>query len=172
VPTYWDAGFEFSGPGFPPGEAADFSDFFAELFGHMGRARSGFDGQGGHCQARGNDHHAKVMLDIEDAFTGATRQVSLRLPRTDPRGRVGVATRTLNVRIPQGIRAGQTIRLAGQDAPGMGGGPPGDLLLEVHFKPHPRFHADGRDLHHHHERRSPLMIVKPPLQQAAMQRCP
>jgi len=39
------------------------------------------------------------------------------------------------------------IRLAGQGAPGMGGAPAGDLLLEVQFKPHPRFRADGRDLH-------------------------
>ena len=44
-------------------------------------------------------------------------------------------------------RQGQAIRLAGQGAPGIGGGTPGDLMLEVHFKPHPRFRADGRDLH-------------------------
>ena len=39
-------------------------------------------------------------------------------------------TRTLNVKIPKGVRAGQVIRLAGQGAPGMGGGTAGDLLLE------------------------------------------
>ncbi len=39
-PPDWDAGFEFSGSGFSTAEAADFSDFFAELFGHMGSARS------------------------------------------------------------------------------------------------------------------------------------
>ena len=54
--------------------------------------------------------------------------------------------RTLNVRIPKGVRQGQRIRLAGQGAPGMGGGPRGDLYLEVEFRPHRLYKADGRDL--------------------------
>ena len=145
-PPDWDAGFEFSGRGFQPGEAADFSDFFTELFGRMGGARGFSAGQRPSFQARGEDHHAKVLLDIEDAFSGATRQIALRAPRTDAQGRVTLATRTLNVRIPQGVHAGQVIRLAGQGAPGIGGAPAGDLMLEVQFRPHPRFHAHGRDL--------------------------
>lgn len=148
-PPDWDAGFEFSSHGYAPHEAADFSDFFSELFGHMSGARGSFytSARQPHFQARGEDHHAKVMLDVEDAFTGATRQISLRAPRLDAQGRVVMDTRTLNVRIPQGVRAGQIIRLAGQGAPGMGGAAAGDLLLEVHFKPHPRFRVDGRNLH-------------------------
>jgi curved DNA-binding protein len=70
-----------------------------------------------------------------------------RAADADARGRVQLATRTLNVKIPKGVRAGQVIRLAGQGAPGVGGAPAGDLLLEVQFKPHPRFRAEGRDLH-------------------------
>ena len=144
-PPDWDAGFEFSGSGFSQAEAADFSDFFAELFGRMGTrdargAAHGFD-------ARGEDHHAKVLLDLEDAFRGATRQISLRAPRLDPHGRVVLDSRTLNVQIPKGVRQGQLIRLAGQGAPGLGQGRAGDLLLEVHFRPHPRFRVDGRDLY-------------------------
>ncbi len=146
-PPDWDAGFEFSGRGSPPGEAADFSDFFAELFGRGGAARGFGAGQRGHFQARGEDHHAKVLLDLEDAFAGATRQISLRAPRTDAQGRVTLENRTLNVKIPQGVHAGQIIRLAGQGAPGIGGAPAGDLMLEVRFRPHPRFRVDGRDLH-------------------------
>ncbi len=150
-PPDWDAGFEFSGDGFAPGEAADFSDFFAELFGRMGGGRGGFQTHGSshatHFQGRGEDHHAKVLLDLEDAFQGATRQVSLRVPQMDAEGRVRLETRTLNVRIPRGVREGQVIRLAGQGAPGMGGAPAGDLLLEVHFRPHQRLRAEGRDLH-------------------------
>jgi len=141
-PPDWDAGFEFSGAGFSDAEAAEFSDFFAELFGRMGGrgARRGSRG-------RGEDHHAKVLLDIEDAYRGATRQIQLRVPAVDARGRVTVTTRTLNVRIPKGVHAGQIIRLAGQGSPGLGEGPPGDLLLEVQFQPHPHFRAEGRDLH-------------------------
>ncbi len=146
-PPDWDAGFEFSGQGFSAHEAADYSDFFAELFGRMGAAPSG--GRHAHAgfRAQGEDHHAKVLLDLEDAFRGAVRQISLRVPKLDAQGRVQLSTRTLNVKIPRGVRAGQVIRLAGQGATGMGGGPAGDLLLEVQFKPHPRFRADGRDLH-------------------------
>jgi curved DNA-binding protein len=147
-PPDWDANFEFSGPGFGGAEAADFSDFFAELFGRMGagaRRAEGFGG-GTRFEAHGEDHHAKIVLDIEDAWRGAARQISLRVPKLDAAGRVTLETRTLDVQIPKGVREGQLIRLAGQGAPGLGGGAPGDLLLEVHFRPHPRFKVSGRDL--------------------------
>ncbi|MHB1400868.1 MAG: DnaJ C-terminal domain-containing protein [Thiobacillus sp.] len=148
-PPDWDAGFEFSGHGYAPDEAAGFSDFFEQIFGRAGMGGRGF-GQAharrGSVRAQGEDHHAKVVLDLEDAFTGATRQISLRAPKMDAQGRVMLESRTLNVKIPMGIKAGQVIRLAGQGAPGIGGGPAGDLLLEVQFKPHPRFRVEGRDL--------------------------
>jgi curved DNA-binding protein len=60
---------------------------------------------------------------------------------------VSLETRTLNVKVPAGVHAGQIIRLAGQGAPGVGGAPAGDLLLEVRFSPHSRFRVHGRDLH-------------------------
>jgi curved DNA-binding protein len=140
-PPDWDAGMEFSGREFSGAEAAQFSDFFSEIFGRMG-GREARDA----AHAYGNDHHARILLDLEDAFTGAERQLSLRVPRLDNEGRVILEARTLNVKIPKGIREGQIIRLAGQGAAGMGGGKPGDLLLEVGFKPHPRLRPDGRDL--------------------------
>jgi curved DNA-binding protein len=129
-PPDWDAGFEFSHHDF---QGAEFSDFFAELFGRMG------------ARGHGQDHYAKVLLDVEDAFLGAARQIALRVPRVDESGRVALETRTLNVKIPAGVREGQLIRLAGQGAGGAG--QPGDLLLEVHFKPHARYRVAGRDLH-------------------------
>lgn len=142
-PPDWDAGFEYSGQGFGPAEATEFSDFFAELFGRMGggrRAHRGFS-------ARGEDRHAKIVIGLEDAWNGGARQISLRVPRQQADGRVTLATRTLNVRIPRGVREGQMIRLAGQGEPGLAGGPSGDLYLEVHFQPQSRFRVDGRDLH-------------------------
>ncbi len=141
-PPGWDAGFEFSGPGFSGAEAADFSDFFAELFGRMRGAPGG-----GAFRMRGEDHHAKILLDVEDAYAGAVRQIALRVPKIDPQGRVALEARSLNVKIPKGIHAGQMIRLAGQGAAGMGSGKPGDLLLEVQFRPHARYRVDGRDVH-------------------------
>lgn len=145
-PPDWDAGFEFSGQPYGAHETADFSDFFAELFGRMGghaQPGRGHTGRGG----RGEDHHAKVLLDIEDAFTGATRQISLRVPKTDAQGRVVLATRTLKVKIPKGVHAGQIIRLTGQGSAGTNGAAAGDLLLEVQFSPHPRMRAEGRDIY-------------------------
>jgi curved DNA-binding protein len=146
-PPDWDAGFEFSGGGFSPHETADFSDFFAELFGRMGGGRGAFHTRQGNFRAGGENHHAKVMLDLEDSFTGATRQISLRVPQVDAQGHVQLTTRTLNVKIPRGVHEGQVIRLAGQGAPGIGGATAGDLLLEVHFNPHARFRPQGRNLH-------------------------
>lgn len=144
-PPDWDAGFEFSDRGFSGAESADFSDFFSELFGsRMGR---GAARQRGHFQSRGEDHHAKVMLDLEDAYHGASRTLTLRTPQTDARGRVSLTERALDVRIPKGVHEGQLIRLAGQGSPGLGGGQPGDLYLEVHFKPHPRYRVEGRDVY-------------------------
>jgi len=143
-PPNWDAGFEFSS-----GDAGDFGDFFSQLFGRMGAGRRGgpFEAQAGGFRAQGDDHHAKVLLDVEDAFRGASRQISLRVPTMDADGRAVLNNRTLNVKIPKGVYEGQIIRLAGQGAPGLGGGKAGDLLLEVHFNPHPRFRVDGSNLH-------------------------
>jgi curved DNA-binding protein len=143
-PPNWDAGFEFSGRGFSNAEAADFSDFFSELFGRMGSARHA--GERRTQRMRGEDRHAKILLDVEDAWRGAQRRITLRVPKLDSQGRVTLETRTLDVNIPRGVREGQLIRLAGQGSPGFEQGPPGDLYLEVHFNPHPRYRIDGRDL--------------------------
>ncbi len=152
-PPDWDAGFEFSGPGAGGMHAGDYSDFFAELFGRMGqqaRRQAGGDhrrhGAAGGFDAPGEDHHAKILLDIADAWRGARRLVTLRVPQVDAQGRVHLGERTLEVHIPAGVKAGQMIRLGGQGGPGLGSGPPGDLMLEVQFKPHPQFRVDGADL--------------------------
>lgn len=142
-PPDWDAGFEFSDHNYSD-HGADYSDFFEQLFGRMG---GGFRTQQDGFQMRGEDHHAKVLLDIEDSFTGATKQITLRTAQIDAQGRPVVVPRTLNVKIPKGVNAGQTIRLAGQGGPGHGGAAAGDLLLEVQFHPHPRLRCEGRDLH-------------------------
>ncbi len=143
-PPDWDAGFEFRGGGFTDGDASAFSDFFESLFGRgQGPGRSTRGG----FHARGEDHHAKVLIDLEDAYHGATRSIVLQVPEVGPDGRVHTRKRTLNVHIPKGVRQGQHIRLAGQGAPGMGEGPAGDLYLEVEFKPHPFYHVEGRDLY-------------------------
>ena len=144
-PPDWNAGFEYSGTGFD-GDASQFSDFFDSLFGgqfrtsRAGRRASGYS-------VRGEDHHARVLIDLEDAYTGATRSISLRGAELDDSGHVVTKERTLNVRIPKGVRQGQRIRLAGQGAPGIGDAPAGDLYLEIEFNPHGLYRVEDRDIY-------------------------
>ena len=144
-PPGWASGFEFSGsPGGMEGEGADYSDFFESLFGHAAAAQ----GRGGRARqaARGRDHHARIDIDLADAYAGATRAMHLRSAQLDGEGRVQPTERTLEVRIPQGVKEGQLIRLAGYGAPGGEGMPAGDLYLEVHFNPDARWQVEGRDV--------------------------
>lgn len=146
-PPDWDAGFEFSDSRFSNADAAGFSDFFSELFGQRmghGVGRGGARKHG--FQPRGEDHHAKVLLNIEDAYRGARRTFALRVPQVDGSGRVVLGEHKLDVQIPKGVHEGQLIRLAGQGSPAAGA-PPGDLYLEVGFAPHPRYRTEGRDVY-------------------------
>jgi len=142
-----DGGFDFHGGGYTEADAADFSDFFRSIFGD-GMGGRAYAARGARAQGgmRGRDHVAQVELDLEDAFTGGRRAVTLRAPEIAADGRVVNRERTLNVTIPKGIRAGQMLRLAGQGMPGMGDGEAGDLYLEIAFRAHPLFRLDGSDL--------------------------
>jgi curved DNA-binding protein len=143
-PPDWNAGFEFSGGGFTGGDAAAFSDFFESLFGQDFRAQHD---AARHVHARGQDHHAKVLIDLQDAFHGAARTITLQTPEFDAQGHAQMRQRALHVRIPKGIKQGQRIRLSGQGSPGSGQGIAGDLYLEIEFRPHPFYRAEGRDIY-------------------------
>ena len=157
-PPNWDAGFEFSdGAGAAGGPDGEFSDFFEQLFGRRARAQRarsqhretpGDTPWGGTVPpSRGNDHHAKIELDLLDAYQGAERSLALRGARLDETGRMVHEERSLQVKIPKGVREGQLIRLTGQGSPGMGGAPAGDLFLEVQFRPDARWRAVDRDVY-------------------------
>src|SRR5687768_16439057 len=137
-PPDWNAGFEFFERGFPGGDASQYSDFFESLFGRS--FRSGGGGYGGATSDRGaggrggasfhvpgEDHYAKIMIDLEDSYAGATRTITLQVPEVDAQRHVSTREHRLNVAIPRGIRPKQYIRLAGQGAPGHGQGKRGDL---------------------------------------------
>ena len=145
-PPDWGSGFEFGGSGFDTRDRSTYSDFFESLFGQ----RQGFTygaSADRHFRARGEDHHAKVQVDLGDAYSGATRSISLRTPELDQSGHVVTRDRTLNVKIPKGVQQGQRIRLSEQGAPGHGGERPGDLFLEIQFRPHRLYTVVGRDVH-------------------------
>lgn len=95
----------------------------------------------------GSDQHAKVQIDLEDTYHGTARSISVPTCTTDEYGMPLVSKRTLKVSIPKGVRAGQTLRLAGQGFPGLGEGKAGDLYLEVVIRPHRRYRVEGRDVY-------------------------
>jgi curved DNA-binding protein len=137
---HWGSGenggveFEFGGTGF--------SDFFEAFFGG-GRGRSAFGGFGqrGAAMERGSDVEADIMVTLEEALHGSTRQVSLRRAGSKK-------TETYQVKIPRGVHEGQRIRLAGQGEAGERGGKSGDLFLRVRLARHPDFSVEGSDLLH------------------------
>jgi len=121
-------GFDFDEIFAGGGAGGGFSDFFEELFGRR-RAEQGFGGQqGGRRGTPRGDTRAKLAVPLEAVYNGNSV-------------RIGVNGRTLDVRVPKGIRPGQVIRLGKQGAHG-------DLLLEIEYAAHPRFEVDGRNIIH------------------------
>ncbi len=148
-PPGWQSASGFGGGGYTEADASQFSDFFEEIFGGARRGGGSSGAGGGFRQSRkmrGEDVHARLALFLEEAFNGCDKQVSFTVHDADEHGRVMPRQKTLKVKIPAGMRDGQHIRLKGQGAPGMGGGEPGDLFIEVELAPHPHFAVEGHDV--------------------------
>jgi DnaJ-class molecular chaperone len=108
---------------------ADFAgseDILSEILGRQAR---------GNVRMRGADAHYRLGLDFLDAVNGGKQQLTL------PDGSV------LDVTIPPGTRDGQILRLRGKGRPGIGGGPPGDALIEIEVRPHRIFTRKDDDIH-------------------------
>ncbi len=147
-PPDWGAGYEFADGGGAAAQDEAFSDFFSSLFGRAGRGgAAGAASAAGRHRMRGGDHHARILVDLADVYAGAVRAITLRGARLDEAGHVVPEQRVLEVRIPKGLAEGQQIRLAGQGGAGFGGGPAGDLYLEIQFRPDPRYRVEGRDVY-------------------------
>ena len=138
-PPDWGADIDFGDYQRP----RDFAEFFDSLFGDGGRT----GGRARQAAGRGEDLQARVAISLEDAVGGTSRNVTLQVPQAGPGGRMVTRSKTLSVKIPAGVTAGQRIRLAGQGAPGRGHAPPGDLYLEIALLPHRLYRVEGRDLH-------------------------
>lgn len=124
-------GFQGGFDGAGGAEFSGFSDFFDALFGGGGMR----GGRRGPMRAAGRDHEANLEIDLETAYRGGQQRISLT--------RDGRA-QSLEVKIPAGVTDGSRIRLAGQGEPGLGGGPAGDLRLELRIRPHRWFKLDDR----------------------------
>ncbi|HEU4622926.1 MAG TPA: molecular chaperone DnaJ, partial [Burkholderiaceae bacterium] len=77
---------------------------------------------------------------------GTGKMIPDPCPACDGAGKIK-RTKTLEVKVPAGIDDGMRIRSSGNGEPGVNGGPPGDLYVEIHVKPHTMFERDGDDLH-------------------------
>ena len=154
-PPEWNAGADQAGRGaqweFNNGAAGDHSDFFESLFrGFAGAGATGASQGGGRrtsFSAQGEDRHAKIQIDLEDSYSGASRTLNLRVPEMSEQGHVVPREHQITFTVPKGIRVGQHIRLAGQGAPGIGQGAAGDLYLDVEFRPHPLYRVDKHDVY-------------------------
>jgi DnaJ-class molecular chaperone len=118
------------------GEGDPFSDFFHTFF---GGAAPGTRASGGRARShRGQDFESPVSLTLEEAYAGTTRRLV-----TSRDGK----ERTVDVRIPAGVKDGARVRAVGEGAAGHGGGPAGDLYLIVRLLPHPQFERRDQDLY-------------------------
>ena len=148
-PPNWEgqAASDFGGGGFTGTNTGGFSDFFENMFGggDFRQAAGGFSG--GHFKARGENLHSKVKISLADAYHGTTRSIRLQIPEANAQGQLQHKLKTLNVKIPKGVTAGQQIRLTGQGAPGQHGGATGDLYLEIEFEKHQYFTVEGKDVY-------------------------
>ncbi|MDB1125858.1 DnaJ C-terminal domain-containing protein [Vibrio algarum] len=148
------AGFENSGFGGGQGRSQGFGGF-EDIFGDaFGQRRQGFGGAGGFddvfSQARnrqpraqkGQDVEYSVTVDFVDAIQGAEKVVELP---------VNGEQKKINIKIPKGIKEEEKIRFSGKGAPGLNGGPAGNMFIKILIRPHAYLERDGNDLICHSE---------------------
>jgi len=123
--------FEYGGA-----DSADLSDIFERFFGGIGGSRRSSQAR---RPRKGQDLEHSVEVTLEEAFHGSQRVLQMQTAE----GR----TKRIEVKIPPGVKDGSRIRVAGEGAPGFGGGSAGDLYLIVSVRPHPNFERKGDDLH-------------------------
>lgn len=136
-------GYDFQQAAGFAGEQEDFSEFFNSIFGNRGFA--GAQRQQAHYQRKGRDLHARLPIPLKLAYEGGMHTLELQVPTYDQH-RMIPHNKSLNVKIPAGVVEGSQIRLKGQGGEGSGGGPKGDLYIEIQIMPHPFFSLHHKDV--------------------------
>lgn len=114
------------GEQFNSSDEGDFSSFFESLFGNRGGSRQ--------TKFRGQDFNAELQLTLTEAITTHPKVLS-------------VNGKNIRITIPAGVEDGQVIKLKGYGAPGVNGGPAGDLYITFSILPHAHFKRSGNDLY-------------------------
>jgi len=155
-PPDWESRFRRES-GQPAGQDVDLADLFEQMgFGVSGGAggfgggfgsSGGFGQQAGGFQVRGLDLEVATELTLEQAAQGTEVAFTLSVPSRRADGGMAREPRSGTIRVPRGVADGERLRVPGRGGPGHGGGPAGDLFLEIRLKPHPRFRPVGHDLY-------------------------
>ena len=133
-------GFGRGGPFTGKGSSA-FSDFFEMVFGQSFGPETGAAAggpAGGPRHSRGQDQEAEIELTVDELVRGTARNIQISGP--------GLKPKTLEVKIPAGLRAGKKVRVPGEGGISMDGGTRGDLFLKINVKPHAYYTIDGDNL--------------------------
>ena len=120
----------------------DYSDIFESMFGGGGRR-----GGGAPFQQKGEDANASLSIPLEDAYHGSSRTITFTSQTPNASGQMESKNRTLNVKVPKGIKDGGKIRLKGQGGPGYNGGAAGDMYIRFDIEKHRLFDVDGADVY-------------------------
>ncbi len=131
--------FEYESQEYSPEQAQQFADFFSSIFGDQGFEGVRTKGRGG-FKSKGQDYHVKMTLPLQVAFQGGVQMLQLQLPGQQE-------NKSLQVKIPAGVVTGSQIRLKDQGGEGVGGGPQGDLYIEIEIAPHPYFSLQQKDVY-------------------------
>jgi DnaJ-class molecular chaperone len=132
-PQYTWRGFAEAEPGAKYEAHGVHPEDLEELFGMFGRGARGAGRR--EFRMRGPDQHYVLEVGFLDAVNGAKKRLAL------------APGKTLDVTVPPGVEDGRVLRLKGQGGEGIGGGPPGDALIEIRVLPHPLFRRAGDDIH-------------------------
>jgi len=156
-PPDWGAAGGPGGGAFSFDDLGDLSDLFEQFGARAGRrggrsgGAAGGTGGGGFGSAGfampGSDFEASVQVSVEDAARGLDVNLDLSMPEIGADGALHRTPRVVTVRVPKGASDGQRLRVRGKGSPGIGGGPPGDLYLDIRLAPHPLFRPSGHDLY-------------------------
>ncbi|MCT0199054.1 DnaJ domain-containing protein [Synechococcus sp. CS-1325] len=143
-PQEWESRFRRGGSQQAGQQEVDLADLFEQ----MGfTAPGGFGRQADGFPIRGQDIEVATELTLEQAARGSEVAFTLSVPSRLADGGVARQPRSGTIRVPPGVVDGERLRVPGRGGAGHGGGPAGDLFLEIRLKPHPRFRPVGHDLY-------------------------